>query len=85
MQSLNTCAPEGAVLRKNNIAIDRLISGEELRYYTGDSKSMMHLKLSSSSEYLEPDHPKKIKTGVRSVKFSEHALIQYIEVLKSRK
>lgn len=57
----------------------QILRRSDVEAITGLSKSTIYAKMDSKSPYFDPDWPKKVNLGPRSVGWYRHEVIEWIE------
>lgn len=57
----------------------QILRRSDVEVITGLSKSTIYAKMDSKSPYFDPDWPKKVNLGPRSVGWYRHEVIEWVE------
>ncbi|MBL4570064.1 MAG: AlpA family phage regulatory protein [Alcanivorax sp.] len=57
----------------------QILRRSDVEVITGLSKSTIYAKMDSKSPYFDPDWPKKVNLGPRSVGWYRHEVIKWVE------
>ena len=79
VQKSNTHVADNGALSCLSTLQYQVIRLPEVQRITGLSKSTIYAKMDPCSPYHDPDWPKKVNLGLRSVGWYRHEVIEWVE------